>query len=112
MKFQKLLFAALLSVIAATITGAAHAGTEVTLAIENHRFDPEVLKIPAGEKVKVMVVNKDATPEEFESYELNREKIITGNSKGIVFIGPLDPGEYPFFGDFNKDTARGRVVAE
>ncbi len=84
----------------------------VDLAIKDHRFQPEAVTIPAGEKIKLMVHNQDATPEEFESYELNREKIIPGNSKAVIFVGPLAPGEYPFFGEFNQDTAQGRVIAE
>ena len=29
-----------------------------------------------------------------------------------VYIGPLDPGRYPFFGDFHEKTARGAIIAE
>ena len=54
--------------------------------------------MPAGRKTKQTIVNKDATPDEFESYELNREKVVVGNSRIIVFVGPLKPGRYPFFG--------------
>jgi len=68
--------------------------------------------MPAPEFVKLVVYNRDSTPEEFESYELNREKVIMGNSKAIIFIGPLKPGEYPFFGEFNPTTALGKVIAE
>ncbi|WP_410473483.1 cupredoxin domain-containing protein [Guyparkeria sp. TX1] len=93
--------------------GTAQAGTQTfDLTIKDHRFQPEAVTIPAGEKVKLMVHNQDATPEEFESYELNREKIIPGNSKAVIFIGPLEPGEYPFFGEFNQATAQGHVIAE
>ena len=53
-----------------------------------------------------------STAEEFESYDLNREKIIGGNKTGIVFIGPLKPGKYGFFGEFNPETAQGVVIAE
>ncbi|MEJ2762082.1 MAG: cupredoxin domain-containing protein, partial [Gammaproteobacteria bacterium] len=49
---------------------------------------------------------------EFESYPLNREKIITGNSSGVIYIGPLEAGEYDFFGDFHQDTAKGRLIAK
>jgi hypothetical protein len=90
----------------------AHAADEYTLTIKDHKFVPDTLEIPAGQKVKITIVNEDATPEEFESYELNREKIIQGNSKGIVFVGPLDPGTYPFFGEFNMDTAKGQIIAK
>lgn len=88
------------------------AAEEFTLKIKDHYFIPETLEIPAGEKVKIIILNEDSTPEEFESYELNREKIIGGNSKGIVFVGPLEVGNYPFFGEFNMDTAKGQIIAK
>lgn len=93
--------------------GSAQAETQTfDLTIKDHRFQPQSVTIPAGEKVKLMVHNQDATPEEFESYELNREKIIPGNSKAVVYVGPLTPGEYPFFGEFNQATAQGQVIVE
>lgn len=82
------------------------------LVIKDHRFVPAEIRIPAGTKVKLTIDNQDATPEEFESYELNREKIIPGRSKGVVFIGPLKPGRYPFFGEFHQKTAQGVVIVE
>jgi hypothetical protein len=85
---------------------------EFQLEIRDHLFLPDTIQIPADQKVKLVVYNRDPTPEEFESYELNREKVIMGNSKAIIFIGPLKPGEYPFFGEFNPTTALGKVIAE
>lgn len=81
----------------------------IRLVIENHLFTPSELSVPANQKVRLMIVNKDATPEEFESYQLNREKVVLGNSKTIIYIGPLAPGVYPFFGEFNPKTAQGTV---
>ncbi len=80
------------------------------IEIKNHLFYPAELHIPSGQKVKLIIYNRDPTPEEFESYELNREKVIMGRSRGIVFIGPLQPGDYPYFGEFNPDTAQGKIV--
>jgi hypothetical protein len=82
------------------------------IEIRDHLFYPAELTVPAGKKIKLVVYNRDRTPEEFESYELNREKVIMGSSKAIIFIGPLKPGEYPFFGEFNPKTAQGKVIAE
>ena len=81
-----------------------------TIVIKDHKFTPEELTIPANEKVKLFVENHDATAEEFESYDLNREKIVIGNGKIILFIGPLKPGTYKYFGDFHQDTAQGTIV--
>lgn len=88
------------------------APAEFEIVIRDHRFQPSVLEIPAGQRVKIVVRNLDATPEEFESYELRREKIIAGKSEAIIFVGPLKPGTYTFFGEFNPETAQGRLVAK
>ena len=82
------------------------------ISIKDHHFEPDSIEIPAGTKVKLLVKNLDATPEEFESHELNREKIIPGNSEAKIFIGPLDPGEYGFFGEFNEATAQGKIIVK
>jgi hypothetical protein len=104
----RILFAALLFV---PLCGLA-ADKEFKLVIKDHYFVPSEIRIPAGQKVKLIVENQDATPEEFESHELNREKIIAPKSKVSIFIGPLKAGKYPFFGEFNQATARGIVIAE
>ncbi len=94
------------------LPAAASAIETFTIVIKEHRFEPADLEVPAGAKFKLVVDNQDPTAEEFESYELNREKIISGNSKGTVFIGPLTPGVYPYFGEFNMATALGRIIAK
>ena len=95
------------------LAGAAQADLpEYRLVIKNHRFEPTTLALPAGQKVKVVIENQDPTPEEFESHPLNREKIIPGNGKTFIYIGPLDPGTYPFFGDFNPNTATGTITVK
>jgi hypothetical protein len=85
---------------------------DASLVIRNHRFEPAELHIPANKKVKILVSNEDATPEEFESHELNREKVIPANGKVVIYIGPVAPGRYPFFGEFNPKTAVGVIIAE
>jgi len=92
---------------------AAGAATpEIELIIKDHLFFPAMLEIPAGQKVRVRIINQDSTPEEFESFELNREKLVVGNGQTVVFIGPLEPGEYPFFGEFYPKTAQGVVIVK
>lgn len=93
-----------------------HDGTgrhvEETFSIRPRRFEPAELKVPAGRRVRLVVHNQDSTPEEFESHSLNREKIIPGGAKATLYIGPLKPGRYEFFGEYNPATAKGAVVAE
>lgn len=105
-----LLVSALLSLLAAIPAVAATPVVEIE--IRDHLFYPQEVVIPANTKVKLLIKNLDPTPEEFESYELNREKVIAGNSKTVIFIGPLPAGEYPFFGEFYPKTAQGKVVVE
>jgi len=85
---------------------------EYTVVIKNHMFIPDRIEVTAGQKHRLIVLNQDATPEEFESYELNREKVVAGKSKIVVFLPPLEIGEYPFFGEFNPDTAQGRIIVK
>jgi len=88
------------------------ADAEFRLSIRDHRFEPAELRVPAGKRIRLTIVNQNAAAEEFESYELHREKLIPGNSSGSVYIGPLEPGRYPFFGDFHPQTTTGVIVAE
>jgi Cupredoxin-like domain len=90
----------------------AMAEPEATLIIKNHKFEPTELKVPTGQRIKLTVHNQDATPEEFESHKLNREKVIPGGAKAVIFIGPLSAGNYPFVGEYNEATAKGVIVAE
>jgi Cupredoxin-like domain len=85
---------------------------EFVLNIKNHRFEPSEVKVPANQRVKLLVNNQDSTPEEFESHDLNREKVIPGGAKASIFIGPLKTGRYSFMGEFNPATAKGVVIAE
>ncbi|NEX59560.1 cupredoxin domain-containing protein [Noviherbaspirillum galbum] len=114
---QKHRLHAFLPVLAASIAlciapGASAADAEARITIQEHKFVPAELKVPAGQRVKLLVLNKDDTPEEFESSTLAVEKVIPGGARATIFIGPLKPGRYPFMGEFHQSTAQGAVVAE
>jgi len=93
------------------VNAAAQEST-YTLVIKDHRFQPTEIEIPAGQKIALIVKNEDSTPEEFESTELRREKVVPGGQQITVYIGPLKPGRYEFVGDFNPKTARGHIIAK
>lgn len=101
--------AVLLACIAFSAT--VYAGDYV-LTLKGNQFSPKELTIPAGQKIKLIVKNQDATPAEFESSDLNREKLVGGNSEITVFIGPVDAGRYGYFDDFHRDTTTGVIVAK
>ncbi len=95
------------------LSGIAYGGDdEVTLTIENHQMKPSLIEIPADKKIKLIIINKDSTPEEFESYDLAREKIIPANSSTDLYIGPLKPGIYKFHGELNPKTAHGEIIVK
>jgi high-affinity iron transporter len=100
--------------LAALLAGgpAARAADLPTLVFHNHRFVPDRIQVPAGIKFQLKVQNTDDTADEFESVDLNREKLVAPGQTITVFLGPLDPGEYKFFGDFHQDTAQGVLVAK
>ena len=85
---------------------------EHTLILENHQFSPAELKVSAGKKFRLVVVNRDPSPEEFESYDFNREKIVPAGGRIVLYVGPLRPGRYQFFGEFHQASARGALIAE
>lgn len=95
---------------------AAQAGAaevpEVEILIKDHRFEPAEVRVPAATKLMLVIDNRDATPEEFESHDLHREKVISGNRTARIPVGPLKPGSYRFFGEFHEDTAQGVLIAE
>ena len=96
---------------------ASTAGARRRRRIQARDREPQVRArpsstVPAGKKIKLVVENRDATPEEFESHALNREKVIAGKSTATIFIGPLKPGSYPFVGEYNEKTAKGVIVAK
>jgi hypothetical protein len=88
------------------------ANEEYLLIIKDHKFIPDILEMPANKKIKLIVHNQDDEVEEFESFDLRREKIIPAKGKIKVNIGPLEPGEYKFFGEFHIQTAQGKIIVK
>jgi hypothetical protein len=109
---RPLAIAALLLVPLLAAGSPARADDLPTLVFRNHRFEPARIDVPAHTKFKLMVKNTDDTADEFESTDLNREKLVAPGQTITVFLGPLDPGEYKFFGDFHQDTAQGVLIAK
>ncbi len=95
------------------LTGLAARADEgdVAITIRGGKFVPSAIQIPANQKVRLVVRNRDAMPSEFESSDFHREKIVQPGSEITVFVGPLDPGTYEFFDDFHPED-RGHLVAK
>jgi plastocyanin len=108
---KRVLLTMLLSMAACGLALAADP-VEFKLAIKDHKFSPSEIEVPAGVKFKLIVENQDATAEEFESPQLKREKVVAGNGKIEISIGPLTAGKYAFVGEYHEDTAKGTLIAK
>jgi hypothetical protein len=93
----------ILTVLCLTLgTAVFAAGPPVyQLTITDQSFMPATLDIPVGTRVELRVRNSRSLPSEFESFELNREKVVPPGSTVTVWIGPLPAGRYKAFDDFH-----------
>jgi plastocyanin len=82
-----------------------------SLTIHDDRFEPSTLNVKAGVKFQLRVKNARKVAAEFESAELNREKVVPPGQSTVIYVGPLAPGTYPFVDDFHQST-RGHLVAK
>ena len=100
------------ALLAALASPALAAPTPIPVTIKDHRFTPNLIKVPVGQPVVLNVTNADGQAEEFDSTPLKVEKVIAGGQSGLVRIHPLRPGRYSFMGEYHSATAQGAVVAQ
>ena len=98
--------------ISMPVLGLAQISPDKTIVIKDHQFIPPQLNVPAGQKLQITVDNQDPTAEEFESFDLDREQVAAGGKQITVYIGPLKPGTYKYWGDFHQDTTKGVIIAK
>lgn len=92
--------------------GSGQAAEDFKIVIKDHQFEPSELTVPSQKKLEILVENQDPSREKFYSYDLHREKVISGNEKATIFIGPLKPGTYKYEGYYNSKTAHGTIIAK
>jgi hypothetical protein len=94
--------------------GSARAEEEPVFVIEfnDGKVTPQRLEVPANRRFKIELRNSGASPAEFESNELRKEKVLAPNSTSFLVIRTLDPGEYPFFDDFHPEAPPAMLVAK
>ena len=90
----------------------AVAADDIPLTIENNRFQPEEIKVKAGEGFVLVITNKDKKAEEFESKDLRIEKVIPAGKTVRLKMPALKAGTFSFVGEYNEKTAKGRIIAE
>ena len=104
--------AALLIASVLLVPIVAVAADDIPLTIENNRFQPEEIKVRAGEGFVLVITNKDKKAEEFESKDLRIEKVIPSGKTVRLKMPALKAGTYGFVGEYNEKTAKGRIIAE
>ena len=82
------------------------------LTARNGRFYPETIEVPSGARFKIVITNEGPGPEEFESENPRREKVLGAGATSFLVFPALKPGVYPFFGEFHPETAKGRIVVK
>ena len=103
----------MLTILASGVAAVPAQAAEPNARIfRQHRFYPDHITVAAGERFRIIVQNTDDTADEFESTDLNREKLVAAGGHATVFLGPLNAGSYRFFGDFHPDTAQGVIEAK
>lgn len=99
---------AMLAVVLAA--GAANA-KDYTITLKGTEFKPANLDVAAGEKFKLIVKNDTDKAAEFESEDLDREKVVAAHSSVVLDIGPLKAGVYPYENEFHAES-KGTITAK
>lgn len=99
----------LIALLVTLTAPALAADPQIAITIKDHQYVPSDVPVPAGVKVELVIKNDQTVNAEFESSVLHREKIVPAGAQISVFVGPLSPGTYEFFDDFNRATT-GRLV--
>jgi Cupredoxin-like domain len=106
-------FYCLTVLVTIAFAAAAYAdNSTIGLRFENHRFAPERLAVPAGRSLVIKVENASRETIEFESFKLNREKVVQPGESIMVRLPALSPGTYEFYDDFHQDVPQGSIVAK
>jgi hypothetical protein len=109
---KKLFAASLLLIASPMLTTPSLADGPIAVTLQNHKFTPSEIHVKANTPSVIALTNKDSTAEEFDSTSLKVEKVVAGNSSGNVRIRALEPGRYPFMGEYHSATAEGVVIAD
>src|SRR5437016_5749630 len=107
-----MIFFTLLTIVTGAQVCLAEEVSTYTLIVKEGKFFPDRIEVNKDKKFKLEIKNDGETAEEFESVELNREKIVPPHKSITIFLGPLNAGEYAFFGDFHPETAKGKIIVK
>ena len=75
-------------------------------------FVPRTLEVPAGRRIKLILINEGPGPLELENDEMRIEKVLSAGARSFVVLPNLKPGEYDFIDEFNPITGELKVVVK
>lgn len=109
---------ALIAFLAFTFSGALPGGMAVAaeelpafeIVVRDGVFTPAKIGVPAGRRIKLVLVNEGPGPLEFENDEMHIEKVLSAGARSFVVLPKLKPGAYEFIDEFNPIT--GLLVVE
>ena len=112
--FQKIAIVALAATVLGTtaLTSSADDASPPEVKFTDGHFEPASFDVTAGKPIKLTVLNEGKSAIEFESFELNRERVVQPGQTITVQLPKLDPGQYHFFDDFHHDVAQGTITAK
>jgi hypothetical protein len=100
------------ALLGAALPVGAQSPAEIPLVIEKNRFQPDVIKVKAGQSFVLVITNKDKGPEELDMQQPRIEKVIPAGKTVRLKMPALKPGKYPFVGEYHSETAKATIVAE
>jgi len=104
----------LVALLPAVMAAAAAAETPTfTIIGKGGRLIPASLKIPAGQRVKLIFRNQGPGPEEFEITEMRIEKVLAEGTESFAVLPPRKHGDrIRLFGEFHPGTAECIITVE
>lgn len=81
------------------------------ITLKGDQFSPKDLLIPAGQKVEITVKNETDKAAEFESDDIDREKVVAANGEVKLMVGPLKAGTYAYLNDYHEES-KGTITAK
>jgi hypothetical protein len=110
----RILFGGLTAAAALVAAMPSHAGDLPTfnLVIRAGYFVPTTIEVPANTKFRLLIKNEGPGAEEFESTDLQKEKVLAPGASSFLIFQPMKAGTYKFFGEFHPTTAQGRFIAK
>jgi hypothetical protein len=112
MKYLVVVFNLMLLAAGGLAIAAPAEDTVVELRFENRRWIPQTITVPANRPFKIRIINTAKEAVEFESFKLNREKVVGPGETATINMPALKAGSYDFYDDFHADVPEGTIVAK